>query len=96
MALEAGSLSFWPEYPVTVAPRQTFSNSFWFVDFRVLIAIQPVDYQFGAFTAYTVGINGDDFQRHVVFVKITNQGRQVEGRVGVSMIRLEVPFALTL
>ena len=28
MALEAGSLSFWPEYPVTVAPRQTVSNSF--------------------------------------------------------------------
>lgn len=95
MALEAGSLSFWPEHPVTVAPGRRF-RILWFVDFRVLIAIQPVDYQFGAFTAYTVGINGDDFQRHVVFVKITNQGRQVEGRVGVSMIRLEVPFALTL
>lgn len=77
MALEAGSLSFWPEHPVTVAPQADVFEFFWFVDFRVLIAIQPVDYQFGALTAYTVGINGDDFQRHVVFVKITNQGRQV-------------------
>ena len=65
MALEAGSLSSGQNIRLPSPPGRRF-RILWFVDFRVLIAIQPVDYQFGAFTAYTVGINGDDFQRHVV------------------------------
>ena len=77
-------------------PQADVFEFFWFVDFRVLIAIQPVDYQFGAFTAYTVGINGDDFQRHVVFVKITNQGRQVEGRVGGLHDQIRSPVRVDL
>ena len=52
------------------------------VNVGIVVAVQPVDHQLGALAADAVGVDGDDLQRDILLVKVTDQGGQVEGRVG--------------
>ena len=53
-----------------------------FVNFGVVVVVQPVDYQILALTADAIGVDGDDLQGYIFLVKVTGQAGQIEGSVG--------------